>query len=130
MRMSDRAIHSVGLGGDGDEVAAIQDVEDAFGISLDYRDAPNWLTAGDVFASVKGQLSPEVAAEPDMWVRFSKILTQQSGIDPASIEPDSPLLLPHSRLWARVADVSAIVWGCAAFVLIGCIVIALISERM
>lgn len=44
---------SVGLGGDGDEIVAVADVERTFGIKLEYAD---WFTAGDLFASVEKAL--------------------------------------------------------------------------
>jgi hypothetical protein len=43
---------SVGLGGDGDEIVAIDDVERAFGVKLDKADAAQWHTASDVFVSL------------------------------------------------------------------------------
>lgn len=83
---------SVGLGGDGDEIAAIDEVEATFGVTLDYADAPTWQTAGDVFRSLQNSLSAEVANAPDTWDRFAAALTHETGIDPATITPDSPLL--------------------------------------
>ena len=44
--MIENSPKSVGLGGDGDEIAAIDDVERAFGVKLDYADVSRWLTAG------------------------------------------------------------------------------------
>jgi hypothetical protein len=83
---------SVGLGGDGDEIAAIDEVEATFGVTLDYADAPTWQTAGDVFRSLQNSLPADIANAPDTWDRFATALTYQTGIDPAKIRPDSPLL--------------------------------------
>lgn len=103
-------IQSVGLGGDGDEIHAIQDVEIEFNAKLDYQDAPKWFTAGDVFASLQRALRPDQAKASDLWDRYAKVLTRQTGVDPVSIEPASPLLSPSSRWWSATADASAIVW--------------------
>jgi hypothetical protein len=104
---------SVGLGGDGDELFAIDDVERAFGVKLDYADAPHWHTAGDVFSSLRKALPAGVQDEGDLWARFTEALSAQTGVDPASIEKDSPLL-SQSRLWVHVANASAVVWIAAA----------------
>ena len=107
--MDDIRPKSVGLGGDGDEIIAIDDVKRAFGVKLDYSDAPNWITAGDLFASLKKSLSDEERSKPDLWERFAAALSGQTGVSPNDIEEESPLL-SESRFWARLADASAIVW--------------------
>ncbi len=83
---------SVGLGGDGDEIVAIGDVEDAFGITLDHGDAGKWRTAGDVYATLCKALPPAEADQPGTWERFRTALALESGVDPKEIDPDSPLL--------------------------------------
>ena len=45
--MNVKQIQSVGLGGDGDEVDAIRNVEAVFRVKLDDSEAPNWFTAGE-----------------------------------------------------------------------------------
>lgn len=96
---------SVGLGGDGDEIAAIDEVEATFGVTLDYADAPTWQTAGDVFRSLQNSLSAEVANAPDTWDRFAAALTHETGIDPATITPDSPLL-DEAVSWRGLGNLS------------------------
>lgn len=103
---------SVGLGGDGDEIVAIDDVERAFGVKLDKADAAQWHTAGDVFVSLCKAL-PAHNPDEGLWSRFTEVLTDQTGVDPRSIEKDSPLL-SQSRLWVHVANASAAVWIAAA----------------
>ena len=103
---------SVGLGGDGDEIAAIDDIERAFGVKLDKADAAQWHTAGDVFVSLCKAL-PADSGDDGQWSRFTEILTDQTGVDPKAIEKDSPLL-SQSRLWVHVANASAVVWIAAA----------------
>ncbi len=100
---------SVGLGGDGDEIAAIAGVEDAFGVKLDYSDAARWETAGDVFDALKMALSSEELNAADLWERFATAISAETGVDPRKIERGSPLL-SKSLLWGRIAGVSAIVW--------------------
>ena len=104
---------SVGLGGDGDELFAIDDVERAFGVKLDKADAPHWHTAGDVFSSLCKALPADVRDDSDLWTRFTAVLTDQTGVDPKTIEKESPLL-SQSRLWVHVANASAAVWITAA----------------
>lgn len=98
---------SVGLGGDGDELAAIDDVERVFAVKLDKSDATQWYTAGDVFVSLCKVLPPDIQ-EDDLWSRFTEVLTDQTGVDPKAIEKDSPLL-SQSRLWVHFANASAAV---------------------
>ena len=104
---------SVGLGGDGNEVAAIEDVERAFCVKLDDADAPSWLTAGDVFKSLQRALPSEALNDADSWNGFSVALCSQTGVNPDNMAPDSPLL-SQSRLWVNVSDAWAAVWIAAA----------------
>jgi len=100
---------SVGLGGDGDEIEAIYDVERAFGVKLDYSDASQWLTAGDVFKSLRKALPVDEQHAADLWDRFAIALCGVTGVDPKTIKPASPLLT-SSRFWAQVASANAVVW--------------------
>ena len=107
--MNDSSPTSVGLGGDGDEIAAIDDVEHAFGVKLDYSDVSRWLTAGDVFDSLQKALPGQERDAVDLWERFATVLTAVTGVDPHKIERASPLL-SESRFWARLGDASAVLW--------------------
>ena len=108
---------SVGLGGDGDELFAIDSVERAFGVKLDKADAAKWHTAGDVFASLRQALPTDVP-DHDLWSRFTEVLTEQTAVAPEAIERDSPLL-SQSRFWVHVSNASAAVWIAAAMVVLG-----------
>jgi hypothetical protein len=99
---------SVGLGGDGDEIAAINDVERTFGVKLDYADAPRWFAAGDVFKSLRKSLPIEERDSSDLWERFAVALCGETGVNPNDIDQDSPLL-SQFRLWVDVANASAVV---------------------
>lgn len=115
---------SVGLGGDGDEIVAIDDVERAFGVKLDKGDASQWHTAGDVFVSLCKAL-PADTRDEDLWSRLAEVLTDQTGVDPKSIEKDSPLL-SQSRFWVHVANASAAVWIAAAVAMLSLVAWALL----
>ena len=86
--------HSVGLAGDLDEVDAIRDVEREFGVKLDYSDSRNWVTAGHVYAALCDALPPDAPGE-GRWDRFAAALAQQTGVDPALLTIDSPLIGPR-----------------------------------
>lgn len=96
---------SVGLAGDGDEIAAIDEVEATFGVTLDYADAPTWQTAGDVFRTLQNALPADVANASDTWDRFAAALTHETGVDPATITPDSPLL-DEAPPWRGLGNLS------------------------
>ena len=113
MPMEAPPAQSVGLGGDGDEIAALQEVESEFGVRLDYTDAHVWGSAGDVYAALQKALPPEEADKPDTWERFAKALCRETGISPSSISPESELLA-ESGIWIHVANVSGIVWSAIA----------------
>jgi hypothetical protein len=100
---------SLGLVGDGDDIAALENVEEAFGITLDDQDAPTWRTAGDVFASLLKVLPPDASGDVTNWERFAAALALETGINPQQITPDSPLMLPEKGTWGRVKDAFLIV---------------------
>lgn len=107
--MSNSAPKSVGLGGDGDEICAIEDVERAFGVTLDKGDAQHWVTAGDLFLSLQKALSVEDRDDPETWVRFTEALVEGTGVNPMALEKDSPLL-EHPLFWVQIANASAAIW--------------------
>lgn len=94
----------VGLAGDGDEIAAIEHVEEVFGVTLDDQDAPQWHTAGDVFASLLKTLPPDAATDLKTWERFADALAWETGIDPCLITKNSPLLLPDKGFWGALKE--------------------------
>ncbi|MEO6217135.1 MAG: hypothetical protein ABIO86_13980 [Sphingomonas sp.] len=111
--MEARAAQSVGLGGDGDEIAAITEVETEFGVTLDYTDAENWASVGDVYAALRKALPPEEADKPGTWARFAQALCRETGISPSSISLESELLA-ESGIWIHVANGSAMLWSAIA----------------
>lgn len=115
---------NVGLGGDGDEIEAIGDVERASGATLDYAAAGSWITAGDVFEALLLTLPDRERDRPETWTKFAATLTGGTGVDPERIGPASPLLLP-SRFWVRTYGVSATIWIIAAVGFLGMAIAAL-----
>jgi len=83
-------IPGVGLGGDGDEIEAIERVEASFGVKLDCSEAPNWRTAGDVYRVLCKALPPEEGEKAETWTRFAQALGEDAG-DPKYIQQDSLL---------------------------------------
>ena len=100
---------NVGLGGDGDEIAALQEVEEEFGVELDYSDARDWATVGDVYAALLRQLPTEEANEQDVWPRFAKAICRITGTPPSSVSLESGLIA-EDGLWVSVANASAFLW--------------------
>ena len=101
---------SLGLGGDGDEIAAIKEVERRLGIRLDYSDSPRWTTVGDVFAAVQRALPPERVAASDTWARFAEAISVETGVDPSRVTP-ATLLLGQHRFDRRLLVIVAILIG-------------------
>jgi hypothetical protein len=118
----DTAPISVGLAGDGDEISAIDDVERAFSIKFDYDDASNWITAGDLFASLNRKLSAIERSDTDLWDRFAIALSQETGVNPQSLTPESPLIL-SGHPWRGIHDSLAWAW-ILGFVLVAIVIVA------
>ncbi|HWA50204.1 MAG TPA: hypothetical protein VG742_18180 [Dongiaceae bacterium] len=103
--MNVKQIQSVGLGGDGDEVDAIRNVEAVFRVKLDDSEAPNWFTAGDIYHSLRKVLPADEIEKPDLWDRFAAALAKETGVDPKAIRPESPLLSERGISASTVACV-------------------------
>lgn len=101
---------SLGLGGDGDEIAAIKEVERCFGVLLDYSDSESWMTAGDVFAALQRALPADKAAAHDTWARFVEAISSETGVDPSRVTHETLLLSQH-RFDSRILLAVAILTG-------------------
>jgi hypothetical protein len=104
--------HSLGLGGDGDEIAAIAEVEHRLEVRLDYSDARSWTTVGDVYAALQRALPAERAAALDTWARFADAIFMETGVDPSRVQPET-LLLGQHRFDRRLLLVIAALIGLA-----------------
>jgi hypothetical protein len=82
---------TLGLVGDGDEVAAVKDVERTFGILLDDSDAKSWRTASDVYDALLRALDHEPIGA---WRRFSRAIAAETGVDPERVIPETLLIRP------------------------------------
>jgi len=99
---------SVGLGGDGDEIAAVERIEARFGVKLDSSMAATWLTAGDIYRALCEKLPASARDSTETWESFALALTEETGVDPKLVEPKSPLLeAPTDR--KKVALVIAVI---------------------
>ena len=85
-------LESLGLGGDGDEVDAIEEVEKAFGVLLDVSGAAGWSTVGHVYSALLSALPPEQRESEDVWPRFAHAISGETGVDPTRIGPATVLL--------------------------------------
>ena len=104
--MSEKLPH-LGLGGDGDEIGAITQVEQAFGVTLDYSDAGNWSTVGDVYAALLRELSAEEAGRPDVWDRFAKAISHEIGLNPANVGLETGMLA-EDGFWIPTEKLTAL----------------------
>lgn len=101
---------SLGLSGDGDEIASIGDVEDRFGVRLDYSNSQSWKTVGDVFAALQQALPSERATAGDTWRLFTEAISVETGVDPSQVTHET-LLLGQHRFDRRLLLVIAVLIG-------------------
>lgn len=101
---------SLGLGGDGDEIQAISEVERHFGVKLDYSDASRWTTAGDVFTALQRALPSEQAKAVETWPAFAKAICGETAVDPSKVTRET-LLLGKGRLDRRILLIVAMLVG-------------------
>lgn len=101
-RSTNRPLTSLGLGGDGDEIAAIAEVERRFGVTLNYAQSAQWMTAGDVFSALKTALPPDRRVAPNAWSTFAEAISQETGVDGSAVTPET-LLLGKARFDWRIA---------------------------
>lgn len=102
--------HSLGLGGDGDEIDAIVRVERVFGVQLDYSEADRWRTVGDVFSALQRALPAEQANSSEAWLRFRQAIAWETDVDPLEVN-DETLLLGEVRFDWRVLLLVGILVG-------------------
>jgi hypothetical protein len=86
------------------------------------------VTAGDLFISLQKSLPIDERESPELWQRFTAALARQTGVNPDELEPISPLL-SDSRIWARLADASAMIWTMVALSFLALLATAAILWR-
>jgi len=70
-------LKSIGLGGDGDEVDAIERVEARFGIAFDHAACARFATVGDVWRALLRELESG-GAEAPRWPDFVRLLGEET----------------------------------------------------
>mgnify|MGYP003335095852 FL=1 len=106
----------MGLGGDGDEVDAILNVEQQFDVQLDYSDAQYWTTVGDVFASLQKALPPEQARRDDIWTAFAEAISCETGVDPSQVVPETLLLAKGGFDWRALIILASMIGLALVFI--------------
>ena len=99
-------LERLGLGGDGDEIEAIEDVERDFGVKIDTSEAVKWRTVGDVYDAFLLVLPDYVKAQPTTWRRFCRALCQVTADDPATIGRDTILI---GKPWGLIAGIKRMI---------------------
>lgn len=80
------------LGGDGDEIDAIEKVEAEFGIAFDADDWERFVTVGDVWAAVLKELRLSEEEAAPLWLRFAEAIAWETGVDPRQVGPETVLI--------------------------------------
>jgi hypothetical protein len=93
---------SLGLGGDGDEIAAIGEVERQFNVQLDYSEARHWKTVGYVYEALKRVLPSDQINSDETWPTFAQAVSKETGVDPWMVTCKTLLLGRKSFDW-RIA---------------------------
>jgi hypothetical protein len=82
---------TLGLWGDGDEIWAIEEAFAVLDIKVPVEDSPNWLTVGDLWASVL-RIAPNKAANADNWDKFRAALSDETGVAWTQVEMSTTLI--------------------------------------
>jgi hypothetical protein len=98
-------LRTIGLWGDGDELAAVADAERRLGFRLPIEDAPQWFTVGDVYRSIQKR-NPEFASKVT-WRKLCVGLCLGKGADPRRVTPTTTLIERNSLLKMALAYVGA-----------------------
>ncbi|MEH6756806.1 MAG: hypothetical protein V7676_04775 [Parasphingorhabdus sp.] len=112
-------LYTLGLGGDGDEIAAIADVEKQFAVRLDYTSAGNWRTAGDVFSALRQEIPSGSRNDEEVWRRFAEAISRETGVDSHRVVASTLLLakpISYRRLWliSAIAGLAAVAYNALA----------------
>ena len=92
---------TIGLWGDGDEIAAIRFAEERLKTKLDYSEAQGWFTVGDLFESFC-RANPALLGSRVAWRRLCVALCQETGVSPRLVRADTALIQRWS-MWKQIA---------------------------
>lgn len=73
-----RMLRSLGLGGDGDEVDAVERVERTFGVAFHHEELERFVTVGDVWRALLNELQLDEAAAAPLWPEFVAVLGEET----------------------------------------------------
>lgn len=117
---------TLGLASNSDEFALIEEIEAEFGVTIDYADAPQWRTAGDLFGSLLAQLPAGQANNPDIWERFAIALAKATDTDAEAITSET-LLADEVQAWRGLNSLSWMLLflavGMALVVMLGAVIL-------
>ena len=82
---------TLGLGGDGDEVCAIEDAFAALGLDVPIKDAVDWVTVGDVWNSVE-RIAPKIAGSEVAWDKFRQAICGEACVEWSPVTKETALL--------------------------------------
>jgi hypothetical protein len=99
-------LERLGLGGDGDEIEAIEDIERNFDVKIDTSEAVKWRTVGDVYDALLIALPDYVKAQPTTWRRFCRALCQVTADDPDTVGRDTILI---GKPWGLIAGIKRMI---------------------
>lgn len=101
-------------------------MEAEFGVTIDYAEAPQWRTAGDLFQSLLAQLPAGQANDPEIWERFARALSQATDTDSETILPETPLA-DEVQAWRGLNALSSMLLllaiGMALVVILGAVIL-------
>ncbi len=124
--MTDVTPAALGLASNSDEFAVIEELEAEFGVTIDYTDAPQWRTVGDLFAALLARLPAGRTNDPDVWQRFVCALSQTTDVDVETITPQMPLA-DEAQAWRGLNSLSwmllLLAVGMALVVILGAIIL-------
>lgn len=124
--MSDAAPTTLGLTSNRDEFAVIEELESEFEVTIDYADAPQWRTVGDLFAALLTQLPAGQTNDPGIWERFIRVLSQTTDVDAETITHATPLA-DEAQAWRGLNSLSWMLLflavGMALVVVLGAIIL-------
>ncbi|RSY84679.1 hypothetical protein DAH66_11415 [Sphingomonas koreensis] len=117
---------TLGLASNSDEFAVIEELEAEFGVTIDYADAPQWRTVGDLFTALLARLPAGLTNDPDVWERFVSTLSQTTDVDVETITPQMPLA-DEAQAWRGLNSLSWMLLflavGMALVVILGAVIL-------